>query len=210
MSNKALDKENILKERVISTAAKVFAEKGFARATVREICKRAKVNIAAVNYYWGGKEKLYKQVIEELIIERTRVYPFTAAMDQSLPPQMRLNKFIELFLNRLLDSDRPAWSSKIMIREMFQPTEAVKVVLDKLVKPNFELLVLILKDIYTNKVSERKVRLTAVSIISQCVFYFYAGRVMSRMVAKKMLPEFKIDEVVEHITKFSLQGIGCD
>jgi|WetSurMetagenome_2_1015567.scaffolds.fasta_scaffold332161_2 TetR/AcrR family transcriptional regulator, regulator of cefoperazone and chloramphenicol sensitivity len=205
MKNRTADKD-----KVISIAAEVFAEKGFEQATVREICKKAKVNIAAINYYWGSKEKLYKQVIEKLIIERTRVYPFTAAMDQSLPPQMRLRKFIELFLNRLLDSDRPAWSSKIMIREMFQPTEEVKMVLDKLIKPTYELLVSILGDIYTDKVAESKVRLTAVSIISQCVFYFYADRIMSRMVAKKMLPEFKIDEVVEHITKFSLQGIGCD
>jgi TetR/AcrR family transcriptional regulator, regulator of cefoperazone and chloramphenicol sensitivity len=208
MKDKATVNHSLLKQRIVDAAAKVFAEKGFAEATIREICRRAKVNIAAVNYYWGSKEHLYRKVIEELIIERKSSYPFDVVMDESLPPEVRLEKFIELYLYRLLDSGRPAWSSKIMVREMTQPTEAVNAVIDKLIKPTYEILTSIIKALYGNKASEDKIKLAAASIISQCIFYFNTGNIMDRLISRKMLPVFKLEEVAEHITNFSLKGLG--
>ena len=208
MIEKTVDREKAVKARLIDAAAKVFAEKGFSQATTREICSRARANAAAISYYWGDKEGLYKRVIEELIIDRTQNYPLSAAADELLSPEVRLRKFIELFLHRLLDTGRPAWSGKIMIREIIRPTEAVSVVLDKLVKPTFEVLTSIVRAIIGDQVPEDKVKLAVVSIISQCVFYFNAGNIMDMLVEKKLLPEFDLQEAVEHITDFSLKGLG--
>ena len=42
--------------KLLEAAGRVFAEKGFQKATVREIVKAAGLrNIAAVNYYFGDK-----------------------------------------------------------------------------------------------------------------------------------------------------------
>ena len=46
-------------KRLLEAAGEVFAEFGYRAATVRQICEKAGANIAAVNYYFGDKEKLY-------------------------------------------------------------------------------------------------------------------------------------------------------
>ena len=53
------------RERLLAAASRVFAEKGFEKATVREICQAAEVsNLAAVNYYFGDKERLYIESVK--------------------------------------------------------------------------------------------------------------------------------------------------
>ena len=43
----------------MEAAAREFAEKGYDDATVRDVCRRAKANVAAVNYHFGGKAALH-------------------------------------------------------------------------------------------------------------------------------------------------------
>src|SRR6516164_5690310 len=52
------------RERLLEAAGEIFAEKGFKGATVREIIDRAGVNIAAVNYYFRDKERLYIEAVK--------------------------------------------------------------------------------------------------------------------------------------------------
>jgi AcrR family transcriptional regulator len=53
----------ITRQALIDHATDVFAESGFDRASVREITRRATVNQAAINYHFGGKEALYREVL---------------------------------------------------------------------------------------------------------------------------------------------------
>lgn len=52
-----------IKERILNAAESLFAEKGYDGASLRQITKTATVNLAAVNYHFGDKESLYREVI---------------------------------------------------------------------------------------------------------------------------------------------------
>lgn len=62
---KRIDGE-VTRERILAAAEVEFSEKGFALASVREICKRARVNCALANRYFGSKENLYRTVAKRL------------------------------------------------------------------------------------------------------------------------------------------------
>ncbi|MCG8637685.1 MAG: TetR/AcrR family transcriptional regulator, partial [Desulfobacterales bacterium] len=54
-------------KRLFDAGVKVFADKGYRDATVREICKTAgAANINAVNYDFGSKEKLYREILDTI------------------------------------------------------------------------------------------------------------------------------------------------
>ena len=51
-------------ENILFSAEKIFAEKGFAGTSIREISKDAKVNVSMISYYFGSKEKLFERIFE--------------------------------------------------------------------------------------------------------------------------------------------------
>ena len=57
------DRDATTRRRLLEVAGEVFGEQGFDRATGKEICRRAGVNTAGVNYHFGGMEGLYVAVV---------------------------------------------------------------------------------------------------------------------------------------------------
>ena len=52
------------RDKILKTAHRLFAEKGFNAVGVRELAKEADVNVAAINYHFGNKETLYTETIK--------------------------------------------------------------------------------------------------------------------------------------------------
>ena len=49
---------------IIKAAVALFAEKGFERSSVRDVVTKARVNQAAINYHFKGKDGLYFEVLK--------------------------------------------------------------------------------------------------------------------------------------------------
>lgn len=51
-------------QKIIKAASKLFTQKGYAATKTREIAEEANINLALLNYYFGSKERLYKEVVK--------------------------------------------------------------------------------------------------------------------------------------------------
>src|SRR3954469_13572389 len=89
------------RQSLLEAAGEVFAEVGFRAATVREICQRAGANIAAVNYHFGDKEKLYVEVLRNAQRYAAEKYPTDYGVSADAPPAKKLRAFVRSFLLRI-------------------------------------------------------------------------------------------------------------
>lgn len=64
---------NDMRERILLSAEKVFAQKGYAAASIRELCEAAGVNRALIYYYFTDKADLYRAVIANSDNELLRI-----------------------------------------------------------------------------------------------------------------------------------------
>src|SRR5260370_21976427 len=112
------------RKKLLDAAAEVFAGTGYHRATVRDICARAGVNGALVNYHFGDKLELYTQVLQGLF-SAARIDAIRAALNQKAPPETILRGVIEARLRGVGTSDQKGWLFRILTHEISQPTPAM-------------------------------------------------------------------------------------
>ena len=87
------------RETILSTAMKLFGEKGFEGTSVRDIAKAADVNLAMISYYFGSKEKLFENVVEYKSSSIRLV--FAELAKSSIPQIEKIDKIIDSYVVRM-------------------------------------------------------------------------------------------------------------
>lgn len=108
------------RERMLREATRIFASKGFDKASTREICQAAGVNIASIHYYFGDKQGLYREALIQPMLEVLAHMPAPEAK-RPLPDWLRGFYGALLLPLRMADSDL-AHLMRLMGREMMEPS----------------------------------------------------------------------------------------
>ena len=204
---RAVDPLNTATEhRLIEAAGEVFADQGFRAATIRDICKKARANIAAVNYHFGDKERLYAAVLRYASQCAAQQYPVAVGSHEQ-PPQERLRNYIHSLMRRMLDKGRPAWHGKLMTREMAEPTTALDSLVQETIRPQFDMLNAIVREIVGPTYDETTIRYLAASVIGQCTYYRHAQSVVIRLNPGQQFEPADVERLADHITEFSLAAM---
>lgn len=193
--------------KLIDAAGQVFAESGFQAATVREICARAGVNIALVNYHFGDKLELYTEVLRHSVGASGNGI-INQAMASTAPPEAAFRELIQAMLLRVTRTDRPGWHYRLMMHELAQPTPAMASVLEETMRPvydRFRELISVMIDLPPD---HDTVRLATHSVIAQVVHYAHARHVISSVWPELELNPERIAQIAAHIADFSLAGLG--
>jgi AcrR family transcriptional regulator len=110
-----------VQERLLDAAEELFCEHGFEGASIRDIAAAAGCNIASVNYYFGGKEKLYTEVWRRHLVQmrETRIASIDKVMSQSAgKPHLvdLLRSYANAFIEPLVGESKGGRFIKLMAR----------------------------------------------------------------------------------------------
>jgi AcrR family transcriptional regulator len=161
------------RDRVLEVACELFAEAGFHGAHFREICKRAGTNVAGICYHFMSKEGLYQAVLMEAGRQLSNRDEDLATGCAHLPPGQRLLRLTESLLEEL--SERRAWIAKLLARELLDPICGAHTYVASGLERDCVLLQSVMRDLLGANPSREAVRLHALRLVGECVFYSLAA-----------------------------------
>ncbi len=195
------------RERLLDAAERLFAERGFATASVRDITAAAGCNLAAVNYHFGGKHGLYGEVFRRrlAVMREQRMASIRQSRTGTASLEETLRDFAATFLRPLVDKERGSRLIEMISREMLDPRLPRELLLTEVVGPVQEELA---KSLVAAVPGLRRgqARLCVISIVGQLLQV--ANRLRRAEVSKGWnagLPS--LHRIVDQIVRFSAAGV---
>jgi AcrR family transcriptional regulator len=197
----------ITRQSIMKAAVRLFAEKGYQGASVRDIVAKARVNQAAINYHFKGKDGLYLELLKTAFEKLTEQAGFDPEKLKSLSREDALRSFVHQQLRPLLFRDELsqyihifAWESahpsKIFLKFMATNTvtylTAAVDIVQRFFPPN----------------TERRVALCgAIWLMGQCST-FVRNREIFMQEPFKITPDSPfVDELTDLISRLALGGL---
>lgn len=204
MTHEARTTSEQTRERLLNAAREEFSQHGFQGATVRDICRRAETNVAAVNYHFGSKDGLLAEALNFAPLKAMQL----ANIEAGGAPEMRLRLFVRDFMLMLLDETNGSLPCRIMARELADPTPALDKIVREAIAPLHEFLGELLREIAGEKTGEAELRRCVHSILGQCLYYRHSHPVLQRLHPRLRYDQKEIAAIARHIADFSVAGIN--
>jgi AcrR family transcriptional regulator len=204
MSATQVDRET--RDRLLNAAETLFADRGFKAVTVREICQAAHANVAAVNYHFGDKLGLYREVIQKAIDAMREATEAARSAGEGREAEEQLRLYIGIFLRRLLASGHES-IHKLINREIIDPTPALDDLVEQGVRPRIEYLSSVIGRMIGCTPSDKRVLHCVVSIQAQSVMFARPNPVADRLGFTSAPTPAQVEQAARHIAEFSIAGI---
>jgi AcrR family transcriptional regulator len=200
-----------VRNRLLDVAEKLFSERGFADTSVRDLTAEANCNVAAVNYHFGSKEKLYTDVWRHnlLLLRNNQLASIEKVMleNQGAPClEDLLKSFAEAFIGSLVDETKSNRLLQLMMREMLDKHLPPNMFVDEVINPTLGAMQKALLKTCPG-LQESRIALIVFSIIGQLIHAVRVRTMFGQSNRQGGLPIFDLAEMVDHIIKFSAAGI---
>jgi AcrR family transcriptional regulator len=156
-------------EHLIDVAGEIFAAKG-PSATVREICGAAGCSVAAINYHFGDKQKLYVRCVQAACEQKQRLFPLPR-VDSNTAPEQLLLEFLKAVTSRVAGKPGLSWQNTLMLREVLSPSTDVFNLLQSYFEADFATLDKLLADVLGPELNSPQIRGSLeTQVLARCMF----------------------------------------
>jgi TetR/AcrR family transcriptional regulator, regulator of cefoperazone and chloramphenicol sensitivity len=194
--------------RLLHTALRLFAEKGFANTSTRELATAAGVNIASISYYFGDKAGLYRAAYTEpmggscgevITFDPTKVL---------LEPALRL--MLTQFVAPLKQGDLVQQCMRLHFREMLEPTGLWAEEIDNGIRPAHEALLQVLCQHLKLEQADDDIHRLAFSIVGLAIHMFVGRDIMQVLRPQLQDDAAAIDTYTERLLSYALAMVACE
>ena len=197
------------RDRILTTAGRLFAEQGYDATSIRDITTHADCNVAAVNYHFGGKDKLYVETFRRLLVDLRdrRINRLRLDMRDIEEPTLEdfLLSFAESFLEPLVDGQKGHLFLSFFAREMVDSHLPVEMFVSEFIKPLLDATAETLERLGP-PLDTTTTRLCLMSVVGQLLHTLKAWHHFARPDGPALVPQ-DLDVHIRHIVRFSAGGI---
>jgi hypothetical protein len=112
-------------------------------------------------------------------------------------------------MERLLGEDRQPWHMQLMMREVASPDVACEALVKEYIRPHFEILAGILKELLPPDVPEERAAMLVFSLVGQGLFYRFAQPIMRLLLGEQAYGALSPQVLADHVTALMLAAIGA-
>jgi len=163
MTKYSEEKDNT-KIKIIEAAGEIFAEKGYQNTTVRDICKKANVYQLSINYHFGSKENLFKEVLYKTYQDTYEANIEKKVKD--LSPEKQLEEIISSRAHSIFSNDKRGYFFKISLSQTAEHNKLFEDIVYPIMKKNFYFVRSVFSEISNNTFDEFELNYCAYLLIS--------------------------------------------
>lgn len=197
------------KEKLLRTAADLFAKHGVDGVSTRELAKKSGVNLCSINYYFGTKQGLYEAVIEDIssfILNNfvAKTHANLAENCSLLVPRDEIKYFLSSFFAFICSEKVFEVKIELLLRELLYPSSAYNNFYARVLEPLHKRIShLISTDLGLAEESTQSILLTHALLGQVVMFKIHQEALLRRLGAKKYTPE-----IIAETQKLLIQN--CD
>lgn len=197
----------VTRAALIKAATAVFAEHGYEGGSVRQITQRALANQAAVNYHFGGKEGLYRDVLLAAT-EACEQSSFLSAQElDALSPDAALRRYLHQFLLPLVKRDRISLYLRIFAWESVRPSEIFRAFIATSPPRIFRLAERVVRRFFPENASTETVTFATLWLAQQPMFFVRDAERLAHPPFSLKFDEAMLERLVDTLASLSLRGL---
>jgi AcrR family transcriptional regulator len=196
------------RQSIIRAATDLFAEKGFDGASVREIVARARVNQAAINYHFKGKDGLYGEVLRSAFEAFTKHAASDPEKLKALPREEALRQFVYQQLRPLLFRDDMSRYIRIFAWESVRPTKVLRKFMATSAVPYLNPAIDLVERFLPPIGRERDSVCAAIWLMGQCSIFVRNREHFSQPPFSMKIDEEFVDRLTDLITRLAIGGLA--
>jgi TetR/AcrR family transcriptional regulator, regulator of cefoperazone and chloramphenicol sensitivity len=192
---------------LLHTALRLFAEKGFANTSTRELAVAAGVNIAAISYYFGDKAGLYRAAYTEPM-GCCSVMGVLDASAVSLEEALRM--MLSHIVEPMKQGDLVQLCTRLHFREMLEPTGLWAEEIDNGIRPAQLALVQVLCKHLDVRQPDDDVHRLAYSIVGLAIHLFVGRDIVQALQPQLLATPDAIDAYTERLLGYGLAMVASE